>query len=523
MPPNSNTCLDEQCSLGEGLTGSKLFDSVILGINLASPSGNHSDNHSSESTHRTTPSFATKKMDKITIQYTDKEKRERKYVCQYCQKRFSRPSSLTSHIYTHTGERPFACDFLGCTKRFSVLSNLRRHFKVHASRRTYGDSRLVSMSKFHGSVYPSVTSGRSYSFGAELASPVGLAFNRSAQAQVSANQGHPAMSPAYSMPAPSGRELFSSSIALQHGSGVATIPTGLSNYNSSSYAPSFRTTAPILSLPEPFSAPLFAGFADEHLLTPSPPLLLSPPKCLAPLSASASSSSSGSSNSSSPTSKQPLCLADPVPNNDNAHNSVQIDGEFAATDQPNPAITASQFETIFGRLPVKDQFGNSNTCGASGSDSDNSSDHAHQTSLSLLPLGKQDFADAANPGSFDTLDMLIKAESSTALSDIFPGGPRIATQAMLTNTSVTTKAMNGAIESAGQDLSLLFSPISTKSTPLALVGLPPPHNRQLLHNGNASSAGVNMLGSIGGMATSLDLAALGTGEGGTGNPLWRLL
>ncbi|KAJ1725899.1 hypothetical protein LPJ61_005567, partial [Coemansia biformis] len=55
----------------------------------------------------------------FTIQYTEKEKRERKYECEYCKKRFLRPSSLTSHVYTHTGERPFACAYPGCSRRFS--------------------------------------------------------------------------------------------------------------------------------------------------------------------------------------------------------------------------------------------------------------------------------------------------------------------------------------------------------------------------------------------------------------------
>ncbi|KAH6574400.1 hypothetical protein BASA50_003783 [Batrachochytrium salamandrivorans] len=59
-----------------------------------------------------------------------KDQDTRRYQCQYCAKRFSRPSSLTTHIYTHTGERPFACDIPGCGRSFSVLSNLRRHTRV---------------------------------------------------------------------------------------------------------------------------------------------------------------------------------------------------------------------------------------------------------------------------------------------------------------------------------------------------------------------------------------------------------
>jgi hypothetical protein len=59
---------------------------------------------------------------------SDTEKNVKRYKCTYCDKKFSRPSSLQTHIYSHTGEKPFACH-LGCGRAFSVLSNLKRHLR----------------------------------------------------------------------------------------------------------------------------------------------------------------------------------------------------------------------------------------------------------------------------------------------------------------------------------------------------------------------------------------------------------
>lgn len=56
-----------------------------------------------------------------------------RFECTWCFKQFSRPSSLRTHIHTHTGEKPFRCAQSGCGRRFNVLSNLRRHEKRHRS------------------------------------------------------------------------------------------------------------------------------------------------------------------------------------------------------------------------------------------------------------------------------------------------------------------------------------------------------------------------------------------------------
>lgn len=85
---------------------------------------------------------------------------QKKHKCKVCDKRFTRPSSLQTHMYSHTGEKrkclcgkpiknhvtnstpAFACEIEGCGRHFSVVSNLRRHRKVHK-----GDGETLSQSE----------------------------------------------------------------------------------------------------------------------------------------------------------------------------------------------------------------------------------------------------------------------------------------------------------------------------------------------------------------------------------------
>ena len=54
---------------------------------------------------------------------------EWKYTCSVCQKLFERPSTLKTHMNSHTGERPFACPNKSCKRSFTVRSNMMRHHK----------------------------------------------------------------------------------------------------------------------------------------------------------------------------------------------------------------------------------------------------------------------------------------------------------------------------------------------------------------------------------------------------------
>lgn len=68
-----------------------------------------------------------------------------RYICQTCNKAFSRPSSLRIHSHSHTGEKPFKCPHAGCGKAFSVRSNMKRHERgCHNFESSSSGSALIS-------------------------------------------------------------------------------------------------------------------------------------------------------------------------------------------------------------------------------------------------------------------------------------------------------------------------------------------------------------------------------------------
>lgn len=61
------------------------------------------------------------------------------FLCEFkdCNKSFSQKTNLINHRRKHIGSRPYVCSVTGCEKSFSTNQNLRRHVKAHAGLREY--------------------------------------------------------------------------------------------------------------------------------------------------------------------------------------------------------------------------------------------------------------------------------------------------------------------------------------------------------------------------------------------------
>lgn len=57
--------------------------------------------------------------------------------CGYCNRVFPREKSLQAHLRTHTGERPYTCDYPGCTRAFTQSGQLKTHQRLHTGERPF--------------------------------------------------------------------------------------------------------------------------------------------------------------------------------------------------------------------------------------------------------------------------------------------------------------------------------------------------------------------------------------------------
>ncbi|XP_071799624.1 zinc finger protein 367-like [Asterias amurensis] len=68
--------------------------------------------------------------------------------CKICQRVFPREKSLQAHLRTHTGERPFKCDYPNCGRAFVQSGQLKTHQRLHTGEKPFFCTAKGCVSRF---------------------------------------------------------------------------------------------------------------------------------------------------------------------------------------------------------------------------------------------------------------------------------------------------------------------------------------------------------------------------------------
>ncbi|OQR69935.1 hypothetical protein BIW11_11957 [Tropilaelaps mercedesae] len=105
--------------------------SALATLNSASPTFSPSPSPSSKF------SRGRPRLDAITSLIREGSTSPCQIKCDVCNRVFPRGKSLQAHLRTHTGERPYHCDYPDCTKAFAQSGQLKTHQRLHTGEKPF--------------------------------------------------------------------------------------------------------------------------------------------------------------------------------------------------------------------------------------------------------------------------------------------------------------------------------------------------------------------------------------------------
>lgn len=125
-------------------------------------SGNHSGSADEKSENSANSTFLKKKKKKKKMKASAYSMAPNRVICKYCHREFPWISSLRRHILTHTGVKPYRCDY--CMLDFTTKSNCDRHLnRKHKSLLQRSNARNVRNSSSPDNQDARVTNNNSFS------------------------------------------------------------------------------------------------------------------------------------------------------------------------------------------------------------------------------------------------------------------------------------------------------------------------------------------------------------------------
>ncbi|XP_053687647.1 zinc finger protein 1-like [Sabethes cyaneus] len=133
-PPETLTSPASNCSSPEALFG---IIGTPTGTNNGSSSNSWKQQTGSSSAEKSENKRGRPRSEALTTLMVEGSISPSAIKCRYCNRVFPREKSLQAHLRTHTGERPYQCDYPGCTRAFTQSGQLKTHQRLHTGERPF--------------------------------------------------------------------------------------------------------------------------------------------------------------------------------------------------------------------------------------------------------------------------------------------------------------------------------------------------------------------------------------------------